>query len=139
MLGGRQTATLVGIGAAFWLADAAWIRLAPAFLVDPVWGAAAYGLSVPLAFVCVPLGRRLAGLDGGTLVPGTVLLVAVAALLHAAALRWFPVLYGDDHTTRFGAAWLLWIYGLILGFAVLAGRRLGRQTPVLATPGGAPR
>ena len=84
-------------------------------------------LSVPVAWICVRICRRLAGLSGSQLVPGVTLLVVAAALLHAVALRWAPGLYRGDEAGRLGGAWLLWIYGLILGSALLAGR--GSERP----------
>ena len=126
MLDTRQSAMLCAGGALFWLVDVAWIRLAPAFVVDSFWGDVGFLLSVPLAVLCVRLCQRLAGLGGAQLVAGATLLVGVAALLHALALRWAPALYGGDHAGRLGSAWLLWIYGLILGFALVLGGRSQR-------------
>lgn len=132
MLDKRQLAILCAGGAAFWFADALWIRSAPVLVLDPLWGDVGFLLSVPVAWMCVRLCQRLAGLDGMQLVPGVTLLVIVAALVHASALRWAPGLYGDDHVGRLGSAWLLWIYGLILGFALLSARRTGRTRLVPA-------
>ncbi len=129
MLDTRQTAILCAGGALFWLVDVAWIRLAPAFVVDPFWGNVGFLLSVPLAVLCVRLCQRLASLGGVQLVPGATLLVGVAALFHTLALRWASSLYGGDHAGRLGSAWLLWIYGLILGFALMLGGR-SRRAPV---------
>ena len=126
MLDTRRLVVLCAGGALFWIADVAWIRLVPAFAIGPFWGDLAFPLSVPVAWTCVRLCRRLAGLDGALLVPGMTLLVIVAALPHAVALRWAPALYGGDHAARLGSAWLLWIYGLILGFALLPALRAGR-------------
>ena len=130
MLDKRQMVILCAGGAVFWLADLAWIRLAPMFVVDPLWGDIGFVLSVPVAWFCVRICRRLAGLDGTQLVAGTTLLVGVAALLHGAALRWASSLYGGDQAGHLGGAWLLWVYGLILGFALLVGREPSeRLTP----------
>ena len=123
MLDTRQLLVLCLGGVLFWMADVVWIRLVPAFVVDPFWGDVGFLLSVPVAWMCVRPCRRLAGLDRAQIVPGVTLLVVVAALLHALALRWVPDLYGSDHAGRLGSAWLLWIYGLILGFALLAALR----------------
>ena len=120
MLDRRRLAILGMAGAVFWLGDVAWIRLAPVFVVDPVWGDVGFLLSIPLAWICSRFCRRLAGLGRTQLVPGMTVLVAAAALLHALALRWAPGLYGSDHAGRLGSAWLLWIYGLILASALLA-------------------
>ena len=129
MLDTRQAAILCTGGVLFWLGDVAWIRLAPALVVDPFWSDVGFLLSVPLAVLCVRVCQRLAGLDGAQLVSGTTLLVVVAALFHALALRWASTLYGSDHAGRLGSAWLLWIYGLILGSALVLGTR-SRRVPV---------
>ena len=123
MLVTRQLLVLCYGGALFWIADVAWIRLVPVLVVDPVWGDVGFLLSIPAAWICVRACRRLAGLNQTQLVPGVTLLVVAAALLHALALRWAPGLYGSDHAGRLGSAWLLWIYGLILGLALAAGGR----------------
>ncbi|WP_428376398.1 hypothetical protein [Lichenicoccus sp.] len=130
MLDRRQLVILCISGAMFWLADVAWIRLLPFFVVDPVGGDIGFLLSVPVAWICVRLCQCLAGLDDAQIVPGITFLVVVAALLHALALRWAPACYGEDRAGRLGSAWLLWIYGLILGSALLAARRAARTRPV---------
>lgn len=132
MLDGRQAAILGGIGVGFWLADVAWIRWVPVLVVDPLGGDAGFLLSVPAAWACARLVRQAASLDRGALVAGATLMVVVAALLHGVAVRWLPGLYGDDHAARLGAAWLLWIYGLILGFALLMSRSAPRAAGVAA-------
>ncbi|WP_428394531.1 hypothetical protein [Lichenicoccus sp.] len=132
MLDKRQLAILCAVGALFWLADLAWIRLVPVFVVGPFWGDLGFLVSVPVAWFCVRVCRRLAGLDVVQLVPGATLLVVVAALLHGLALRWAPALYGGDHAGRLGGAWLLWIYGLILGAALLSARDAKQARPVRA-------
>ncbi len=129
MLNKRQIAILCGIGAGCWLADATWIRLLPIFIVDPVWGDVGFLLSVPVAWMCIRLAQRVAILDRSELVAGMTLMVMVAALLHAVAFRWVPDLYGDDHTDRLGGAWLLWIYGLILGCALFMARDHAHARP----------
>ncbi len=122
MLDTRRLVVLCASGALFWLADVSWIRFVPVFVIDPVWGDVGFLLSIPLGWMCVRFCQRQARLDGVQLVPGVTLLVVVAALFHAVALRWAPFLYGGDHAGRLGSAWLLWIYGLILGSALLMAR-----------------
>lgn len=132
MLNHRQSAILCGIGVAFWFADVAWIRLVPIFIVDPVWGDVGFLLSIPAAWICVRFAQQVAALDRNDLVAGVTSMVIVAALLHAVAFRWVPELYGNDHAVRLGGAWLLWIYGLILGCALLMSRSKARR-PSLAS------
>lgn len=128
----RQLATLCLGGVLFWAADVAWIRWLPAFVVDPVWGNVGFVLSGPVAWICVRLCRRLAALDRLQLVPGVALLVVVATLLHGLALRGSPALYEGDHVGRLGGAWLLWIYGLVLGSALLMAARSAPARPAHA-------
>ena len=119
MLKRRQLIILSGLGVACWLADVACIRLLPGVIEDSVWGDLGFLFSVPVAWMCARFAQRLAGLDASRSVVGVTLMVAVAALLHGVAFRWVPALYGGDHIGRLGGAWLLWIYSLILGFALL--------------------
>jgi hypothetical protein len=101
------------------LGDATWIRLAPIFITNNLWGDVAFVLSIPVAWICVWLSQQVAGLGDSQIIPGITVVVLVAALLHGMGLRWVSDVYGDDQEGRLGAAWLLWIYGLILAFALL--------------------
>src|SRR4051812_46746620 len=106
MLTRRQVAILVFLGAAFWGAAAAAIRLSPRGLVDPVRGAIGFVITLPVAWLSVRLTRRLAGLSAETVVRGVALASVVAMLIDGAALRWAPGVYaGDDTVIRFGSAW----------------------------------
>lgn len=123
MLDRRQVVILCGTGMVFWLVDVAWIGLLPLLAVGRFWGDIAFLLSVPVAWLCVRLARTLARLNPDQALFGITLMVVVAALLHGIALRWAADLYGGDHVGRLGGAWLLWIYGLIFGCALLTSRR----------------
>lgn len=132
MLSPRQIVILSAIAALFWLAATAWIRLCPAALTDPWRGSLGFIASIPVCWLCVRFGRRAADLSPAQLVPGTAVVVAVAALIDASALRWAPFLYVGSATDsarlfRLGSAWLLWGYGLSLGIALLMQQR--RQSP----------
>ncbi len=133
MLGARQVLILSGIAALFWIAATAWIRWFPSALVDPLQGGLGFLFSIPVCWLCVHLGRRAASLSAEQLVPGTAVVVAVATLIDAVALRWAHLLYADsEQTCRLGAAWLLWGYGVSLGIALLMRHRLavvGAGTP----------
>ncbi len=117
MLSVRQLLILSVLGVIFFLGDVAWIRWAPVFISNALWGDVAFLASIPVAWVCVWLARYIAGLGASQIIPGLTVMVLVAALLHGIGLRWMLAIYGDDQEGRLGAAWLLWIYGLILGFA----------------------
>ena len=120
----RQVAILAGLGLLFWIGAAAWIRCFPQWLEDPFYCAMLFLVSVPACWLCILAARRLARLSRDQLVAGTAVVVAVATLIDAAALRWTPGVYaGGDLVRRLGAAWLLWGYGVSLGIALLMQRR----------------
>lgn len=124
MLATRQVAILAGFALLFWIAATAWIRCFPQQLVGPLDGAAGFLASIPACWLCIQAARRVARLSPEQLVAGTAVVVAVATLVDAAALRWAPGLYADsDRVCRLGAAWLLWGYGVSLGIALLMQRR----------------
>ena len=125
MLTARQVLILSGVAVLYWIAATAWIRLFPAGLVDPLQGDLGFLTSIPVCWLCVLVGKRAATLSAEQLVPGTALVVAVAALIDASVLRWAHLVYADsEQVCRLGAAWLLWGYGLSLGIALLMRRRL---------------
>lgn len=124
MLGARQVLILSGIAVLFWIAATAWIRWYPATLLDPLQGGLGFVFSIPVCWLCVRLGRRAASLSAEQLVPGTAVVVTVATLIDAAALRWAHLLYAEsEQVCRLGAAWLLWGYGASLGIALLMRHR----------------
>ncbi len=50
-------------------------------------------------------------------------------LLDGVALRWFPTIYtADDHVGRFGAAWLLWGYGISAWIALFIAERRAKAS-----------
>ncbi len=124
MLTRRQVPILVLVATLFWVGATAWIRFFPDGVTDPARGDLGFVVSLPVCWLCVHLGRRWAGLAREQLVAGTALVVAVAALIDASALRWASGIYGEgDLIARLGAAWLLWGYGLSLAIALLMARR----------------
>lgn len=123
MLDRRQCTVLVLFAVLFWGGATAWIRLVPASLQDTPRGDLGFLTSIPVCWLCVLLVRNRARLAASQLVPGAALVVAVATLIDASALRWAPSVYGtDDHLLRLGAAWLLWNHGLtlVIAFAMQA-------------------
>ena len=135
MLTIRQLIILCVMAVLFWVAALAWIRFFPDQIVDPLRGDLGFLASIPVCWLCILVARRGAALGPAQLVPGTAVVVAVATLIDAAALRWLPALYsGDEQVCRLGAAWLLWGYGLSLGIALLmqyrsADVRVGMRAP----------
>ncbi len=124
MLATRQVAVLAGLGLLFWIGATAWIRWFPQWLVDPLDGGIVFLVSVPACWLCILAARRVAQLSPEQLVVGTAVVVAVATLIDASALRWMPGVYaGSDLVRRLGAAWLFWGYGVSLGIALLMQRR----------------
>jgi hypothetical protein len=125
MLSVRQVLILSSVAVLFWIAATAFIRFLPAMVIDPLQGSLGFLTSIPVCWLCVRFGRRVAGLSAAQLVPGTALVVAVATLIDGAALRWAHRLYSDnDAVCRLGAAWLLWGYGISLGIALLMQHRM---------------
>ena len=124
MLSIRQVVILCAIAIGFWVGALAWIRFLPAQVADPWRGDLLFLASLPGCWLCILAARRLAALAPAQLVPGTAVVVAVATLIDAVALRWLPPLYsGSAQVCRLGAAWLLWGYGLSLGIALLMQHR----------------
>ena len=124
MLATRQVAILAGLGLLFWIAATAWIRCFPQWFEDPLECAVVFLVSAPACWRCIVAAQRVARLSREQLVAGTAVVVAVATLIDAVALRWTPDVYaGSDLVRRLGAAWLLWGYGVSLGIALLMQRR----------------
>lgn len=125
MLSIRQVVILCVVAVLFWVAALGWIRFFPAQIIDPLRGDLGFLTSIPVCWLCILAARRVAKLVPAQLVPGTAVVVALATLIDAAALRWLPALYsGSDQVCRLGAAWLLWGYGISLGIALLMQHRL---------------
>ncbi|MBB6250954.1 hypothetical protein [Nitrospirillum iridis] len=136
MLRYGQGVILAGLGIVFWAAALAWVRAIPMALTDPAWNILNFAGAVSVAWTCVLLIRRVAGLAPDQLMAGMGLVGAVAMTLDGAVLNWAPRMYGpDDTVTRLAAGWLLWGYGLSLAIA-LAMARAGRRRPSAATPSG---
>jgi hypothetical protein len=128
MLRKTQISLLVLLAIALWILVTLNIRLRPDSLLDPIRG------SIP--FVAAPLGGWLSvwlckfvgKLSTDQLLPGVVLVGAVAMMMDGAALKWFSGVYGfDEKILRLGAAGLLWGYGVALVVAVIWTARSQRQ------------
>lgn len=118
MLKWNQIFILILLGAIFWVAATAYIRLLPSALVDPVQGPVGFLATFPIAWASVWLTKVIGKLKPAQLVPGVAVVCAFAMMVDGAALRWFPSVYAlNDLVLRLGAAWLLWGYGLSLAIA----------------------
>ncbi len=120
-----QVPMLVGIAILFWAIATASIRWVPGSLTDPLRGSVLFAVSLPICWGCIRFVRRSARLRPEQILAATVLVVGVANLIDAVALRWAPFLYGaDERVLRLGASWLLWGYGVTLVIALAMRRGL---------------
>ena len=113
---------LVGLGVVTWLAAALFIRLAlPQGWLDG--GPATVGvflLSLPVAAASVEAAHRLTFGRAGGLLRTACVLSSVGLLLDGIAFAWASGLYASDRASlALGGAWLLWIVGVTLLYAVL--------------------
>jgi hypothetical protein len=126
MLARWQVVVLIVMGAVFWLVAAVWVRWFPLAFTDPIRGTIGFVTTIPIGWLSVLFTRRVAHLSREQLLTGVSVASVVAMLLDAVALRWSPSMYAPtDAIIRFASAWLLWGYGVSLGFAVMMGSRAG--------------
>lgn len=127
MLNKAQILILAGLSVVLWAVAALTIRLFPAALGDTFLGGLSFVTTVLVAWLCVVVIRWAAKLPAEHLLAGVGIVGALAMMIDGAVLHWLPSLYGEDDTAiRFGAAWLLWGYGVSLGIAVLMVWRTAR-------------
>lgn len=123
---GLRLPVLVALGIALWLLAAMMFRvLGPVVLVP---GSAAlplvFALFIPVAWVFLWVGMTLARVRGAAVLPAAALMSAVAMLLDALALTFFPAIYGlPTAGLLLVAAALLWGVAWILLFAFVQARR----------------
>ena len=130
MLTFRQMSILALTAVLFWIVATAAIRFFPGALVDPLRGDLAFGVSIPVCWLCVVAVRRWADLTREQLVAGVAFVAALAMLIDGSALRWAHRVYGDGaEVYRLGAAWLLWGYGvsLVIALAMAGGWGVSRR------------
>lgn len=120
MLSKAQLAILVLFSAVLWVAATAYIRFYPAAFIDPMHGVISFITALPAGWLSVYLTKLVARLEPGQLLPGIAVVGATAMMIDGLVLHFAPATYGgDDTVVRFGAAWLLWGYGVSLGIAVI--------------------
>jgi hypothetical protein len=120
MLTNRQTITLLVLSLLLWILATLSIRLMPDAFADPLRGTVGFALSLPAGWASIRLTGWFGRLSRDQLLPGVVIVGAVAMMIDGAALRWLPGVYGADALVhRLGAAWLLWGYGVSLVTACL--------------------
>ena len=130
MLRTRQIWILVALSAAFWVVATLYLKLLPGAFVDPVRGAISFATAIPIGWLWVLLTKRAAGLSSVQLLPGVSIVGAIAMMIDGVVLRWAPQIYGSSDTViRYGAAWLLWGYGVSFAIALflVARRRDGAR------------
>lgn len=137
MLSAKQSAILIGVGVALWLAAALFIRTFPMLSDGGLRSIGVFLGFIPAAWLSVRLCDWAANLDQSSRVPGVAVMLVTAALLDGIALTWFQPLYGvQPEKILLGAAGLLWGIGTVLLAALLMGRRsLSRKTLFRTPPG----
>lgn len=113
---------LVGLGVVTWLVAALFIRLAlpHGWLNGGPATVEVFLLSLPVAAVSVEAAHRLTFGRAGGLIWTTCVISSVGLLLDGIAFVWASGLYTSDRESlALGGAWLLWIVGMTLVYAVL--------------------
>ena len=126
-----QVAILLAYGIVLWLIAAMFIRYFPGSLTSPVQGNIGFVTSILMCWLCVILGRSIAGLQRTQIIAGTSVACAAAMLLDASVLRWSSPVYSQSKDVLYlGASWLLWGYGVSLVVALIMSRPRGAASPV---------
>lgn len=117
---------LVAMGAVIWFLAALCIR----FAILAGWTGSGLGLALifALSLVGASLGieliHRIVRGDKGKMIRTAAVIALVGALLDGLAITWTPGLYAADRAeVSYGGAWLLWIVGTILAYALVRDRR----------------
>ena len=119
---------LVGLGVVTWLVAALFIRLAlpHGWLSGGPATVAVFLLSLPVAAVSVEAAHRLTFGRTGGLIRTACVISSVGLLLDGVAFVWASSLYTSDPASLArGGAWLLWIVGVTLVYAMLRPMRIG--------------
>jgi hypothetical protein len=122
---GRYIALFIQ-GAVIWFLAAMFIR----FTVLAGWmdgGPATmviFALSLAGSCVGIELIHRIVRGEPGEMIRSAAVIALVGAMLDGLAITWTPQLYSLDPAARaVGGAWLLWIVGTILAYALVRDRR----------------
>ncbi len=119
-------ATLVVLSAILWAIAVATVRVtAPLGVFGASYAIPLLAATLPLVWLTLRLGRRVAGWDADVLLVAAWLSMP-ALLLDGAAFSAAPWLYGaDEAARRAGAGWLLWFVGVSLALAFYQSSRQG--------------
>ncbi|GBQ69087.1 hypothetical protein AA103196_2125 [Ameyamaea chiangmaiensis NBRC 103196] len=131
MLAPRQMLICTLIAVFFWAIATASVHVSPDALAG--WqGDVGFVVSIPICMACIALVRRCAALTAAQLPSATLIVLGIAMLCDATALRWAPTLYAtDEHICRLAGAWLLWGYGVSAMWALWCARR---TVPLATSP-----
>lgn len=117
---------LVVQGVIIWFAAAMCIRygLLAGWYEDGRIMAAVFAASLVGAALGIELIYRIVRGEKGEMVRTAAVIALVGAMLDGLAIVWTPLLYTSDRAAlSFGGAWLLWIVGTILAYALVRDRR----------------
>jgi len=117
---------LVIQGAVIWLMAAMCIRFAiPVGWLDGGTATAVFfALSLPGSMLGIELIHRINRGETGQMIRTSAVIALVGAMMDGLAISWTPLLYTPDRAAlSFGGAWLLWIVGAILAYALVRDRR----------------
>ena len=96
---------------------AGWMDGGPATVV-------VFALSLVVSALGIEVIHRIVRGQPGEMVRSAAVIALVGAMLDGLAITWTPQLYSLDPAARaVGGAWLLWIVGTILAYALVRDRR----------------
>ncbi|HEX5776318.1 MAG TPA: hypothetical protein VFX95_06525 [Caulobacteraceae bacterium] len=85
---------------------------------------AVFAISLVSSALGIELIHRIVRGEPGEMIRSAAVIALVGAMLDGLALAWTPQLYSPDPALRaVGGAWLLWIVGTILAYALVRDRR----------------
>lgn len=130
MLRSSQILVLFALSVALWVVATLYIKVYPAVFTESPLGSISFLTTLPMGWLSVLLVRFVGRLSPPQLLSGVGLVGAGAMMIDGLILHWAPELYGTNDTViRFGAAWLLWGYGVSIGIALLMAERAGYPSP----------
>jgi len=121
------------MAAVFWGLAAVCIHFDPGSVTAGLRGDIGFVLSIPVCWLSIWLACRVARLAPHQIPIGCLVVLGDAMMIDGAALRWFHGVYAaDDTVARFGAAWLLWGYGISAWIVLLMANRTSRRAAGVA-------